>query len=336
MPKCPKRCTVSSVGRRSSLLVVSVAALLLPAAAAHAQDAQSAEPAGAVTLQPSAAAKVVAETVTVEPEKLDVWLNVEVSGDKAQGRLDSPPLNLNEIFGMEPVTPPDGDNLIGLQVAVDNAAVSLAWSSAAKTPDGDDVTGQLKSARLPLSPFDKGLEPALNALDPASSGRLAAVKAVSVVQGMDMPLPNWVYQATAAFPLPKGAHALSLSYRGQEGISMLFPGLAKDEEDYRGYYKDNFCFDPQQDKDVQALVKAAADPEQLALSTREIAYRPALPAGQVTVRVAGDAAAMLVRGCGMDFAAVQGGVQASAKVAPELRLLIIDSTPADPESGNAE
>ena len=251
-----------------------IAALLMSAAPALANDTTSQLGTGGLMFVTNENVSMDSEDLSISPTKVDVVYHFTNKGDADDHVLVAFPLP--DITGdgdfMVAIPNEDPDNLFGFTTTFDGKPLKSELHQYAFAV-GVDQTELLKSLNVPLAPFGEATISALNALSDEDHQKLLHL-------GMVIPMtydngdgektdytPIWTLKSTytweADFPAGKTVevkHSYTPSVGGTVATTFLQPPADATDEDRPKIYKDKYCVD---DDLIKSVKKSLKDPSDL-------------------------------------------------------------------------
>ncbi len=249
---------------------VLVAALMVSAAPAFANDSVAELVTGGLILSRSDAVTMKSEDLYISPEKVTVDYVFRNDTDKDVNAIVAFPMpdiegDPNEM----PAIPNDqSDNFLGFEVTIDGVGVKPELEQKAFAL-GIDISADLKAQNVPLYPFGDAVNAALAKLPPAvvadwvDRGIIIEDSADDGSGFKTSYAPFWQLRSTywwrSTFPAGKDvrvSHRYKPSVGGTSSVSFFYDGKFQGQYDA---YKTKYCMDDAFEGAVRKAVKENAD-----------------------------------------------------------------------------
>lgn len=249
---------------------VLVAALMLPAASAFANDSVAELGTGGLVLSRSDAVTMKSEDLYISPDKVTVDYVFRNDTDKDVNAIVAFPMP--DIEGdpneMPAIPNEQSDNFLGFEVTIDGVGVKPELEQKAFAL-GIDISADLKAQNVPLYPFGDAANAALAKLPPAvvadwvDRGIIIEDSADDGSGSKNTYAPFWQLRSTywwrSTFPAGKDvrvSHRYKPSVGATSSVSFFYGGKFQGQYDA---YKTKYCMDDAFENAVRKAVKENAD-----------------------------------------------------------------------------
>jgi hypothetical protein len=229
-----------------------------PLSQSHANDSSAEIGAGGIELVRNDWVRMIKEDLYLSPGEVRVDYVFESSAEAARDYMIAfpmPDIKPTEYLESDLGIPNrQSDNFLNFTIKADGKPVIPSLEIRALTY-GIDVTDELKSLGLPLSPFDGKTAGLIARLPEPTRQSLRVRGIVNGDYGADVLYPAWTlrstYYWTQNFPA-KGRIAISHTYTPVVGSSFYYPSNAEESGE-----RDDFCIDAGTDAAIAKSIKAS-------------------------------------------------------------------------------
>jgi len=252
-------------------MMAGLAALMLSAAAAMANDSVAEIGAGGLVLGRSDVVSIERETLYLSMDEVRVDYVFRNNSDADVETVVAFPMPDITFNPYEDIGIPEADdNFLGFTVTIDGMEVTPRLQQRAVSPAGVDITGLLAGAGLPVAPFDDPYAIDIGHLDAGQRAALEAAGAFAVETDYETGAetgtanPRWTVQSayywTMTFPAG-AAIAVRHTYKPATGgaAGVFFMMEEPDSPTFRSYQR-RYCMDAPFVNGVARRL-AEADPE---------------------------------------------------------------------------
>jgi Domain of unknown function (DUF4424) len=240
------------------LVAAVMCAIALQSSQSLANDSTAEMGAGGIELVRNDWVRMAKEDLYLSPTEVRVDYVFESSAEKPRDLLVAFPMPdirpIDYLEGDVGIPNSASDNFLNFTITADGKPIAPSLEIRALTY-GIDITDELKSLGLPLSPFAEQASDLIAKLPEATRQSLRTRGIVSGDYGGDALSPSWTlkstYYWTQNFPA-KGKVAISHTYTPAVGSSFFYPANAEENGE-----RDDFCIDAGTDAAIAKSLKAS-------------------------------------------------------------------------------